>query len=64
MMEFLKNKKKMTVTGAVLAAIIAIGAISISANAAMTVNSYTADTGALSSVLELNGNVETNTCKT
>ena len=64
MMEFLKNKKKMTITATVLAAIVAIGVISISANAAMTVNSYTADTGALSSVLELNGTVETNTCKT
>ena len=64
MIEFLKNKKKMTVISAVLVAIIAVGAISISANAAMTVNSYTADTGALSSVLELNGTVETNTSKT
>ena len=64
MIEFLKNKKKTMVIGAVLAAVIAVGVISISANAAMTVNSYTADTGALSSVLQLNGTVETNTCKT
>ena len=33
----------MTVISAVLVAIIAVGEISISANAAMTVNSYTAD---------------------
>ena len=63
MIEFLKNKKKVVIAGAAVAVIV-ITTITMQLNAAMTVNSYTADTGALNSVLELNGTVETNTSKT
>lgn len=61
---FLKNKRKMTIVGGVLAAVITIGAVTVKANAAMTVNAYTVDEGELSSVLELNGKTEANTSKT
>lgn len=64
MSKLIKNKKKMTILAGALVAVIVIGGISISANAAMTVNSYKADMGELSSVLEVNGNVETDTSKT
>ncbi len=64
MVEFLKNKKRVAIIGGALAVAIIVGAISISANASMSVNSYIADTGELSSTLELNGTVETDNCKT
>jgi len=64
MVEFFKGKKKMMIVGGIMAAAIAIGGISVSANAAITVNSYKADRGALSQVLEINGNVETDNSQT
>ena len=64
MVEIFKNKKKAAITGGILAAVVAIGTISINANAAMTVNAYKADRGALSQIIEINGNVETDTSLT
>ena len=63
MKELLKNKKKMTIAGIILAAVLVVGGISISANAATSVKSYEVENGAISSVLELNGNVETDVTK-
>lgn len=62
--EFMKDKKKMGIAGGVLALVIAIIAIPISVNATMKVAAYTTDAGNLSSVLEANGNVEADICKT
>ena len=64
MIEFFKNKKKAAITGGILAAVVAIGTISINANAAMTVKAYKADRGELSQIVEINGNVETDTSLT
>lgn len=64
MKEFFMRKKKMAIIAGALIAVITIGTISINANASMKVEAYTADIGKLSSVLEVNGNVETDTQKT
>ncbi|MCR5674782.1 MAG: efflux RND transporter periplasmic adaptor subunit [Lachnospiraceae bacterium] len=56
---FFSSKKKIAVTGAMLAVLIAVGRISLDAAASTTVNVYTAQEGELSSILEINGNVET-----
>ena len=40
-MELLKSKKKMAIIGAALAAVVALGGISMHANAAIKVNTYT-----------------------
>ena len=64
MKEFFKSKKKMAIIAGVLIAVITIGTISVNANAAMKVEAYTADIGGLSSILEINGNVESDSMKT
>lgn len=64
MKEFFKSKKKMAIIAGVLIAVITIGTISVYANAAMKVEAYTADIGELSSILEINGNVESDSMKT
>ena len=61
-MELLKNKKKMIAIGAVAAAAV-IGFVSINANAALNVKSYTVERANLSSITELNSNVQTNNTK-
>lgn len=61
---FKMGKKKMGIIAGALVAAITIGTISVNANAAMKVESYTADIGGLSSILEINGNVETDSKKT
>ncbi len=58
-MELLKSKKKMIAIGASAIAVI-IGVVSISANAALRVDSYTVARGSLSSISELNSTVQTN----
>ncbi len=63
MKELLKNKKKMAIVGIILAAVLVVGGISITANAATTVKSYEVVRGAISSELEINGNVETDVSK-
>ncbi len=57
------NKKKTVVIAAAIVVVLLIGGISISANAATSVKSYEVNKGAISSVLELNGNVETDVSK-
>ncbi len=63
MKELLKNKKKTAIIAAASAVVLLIGGISISANAATSVKSYVVSKGALNSVLEINGNVETDVSK-
>lgn len=63
MKELLKDKKKMTIAGIILTAVLVVSGISISANAATSVKSYEVENGAISSVLELNGSVETDVTK-
>ncbi|MBP9995644.1 MAG: efflux RND transporter periplasmic adaptor subunit [Lachnospiraceae bacterium] len=59
----LRSKRNKALIGGVLVAVLAIGAVSISANAATKVNSYKADIGALASTMELNGKVESDSEK-
>ncbi|MBQ9332764.1 MAG: efflux RND transporter periplasmic adaptor subunit [Lachnospiraceae bacterium] len=54
------NKKKVTVISLITVAALAVGGISLNASAAIKVNSYTASTGNLSRVTEINGNVVSN----
>ena len=61
--ELLKNKKRTVVIAAAMALVLLVGGISISANAATSVKSYVVSKGALSSVLEINGSVETDVSK-
>lgn len=56
-MSFWKNKKKVTITAAVCAAAIAVGGMSMHANAAIKVNSYTAGMDNIVKIVEVNGNV-------
>ena len=63
MKDFIKNKKN-AIIGGVLACVVAVVSVTLHVNAAMAVNSYKADRGALNSVVELNGNVGTNEIKT
>ncbi len=60
MITILNNKKKTIIIAAVLIAAVGIAGYSVNANAAMSVNAYTADKGALDSTVEVNGNVESN----
>ena len=63
MIEMIKEKKKIVLISSALIAAIAIGGVSISSNAAMSVNAYQADKGSLESQIEVNGTVESNTDK-
>ena len=61
-MKLTKEKKKLIAIGApVIAAV--IGFVSINANAALCVKSYTVQRASLSSITELNSNVQTNNTK-
>ncbi len=60
MITFLKEKKKAVIISTALIAVIAVGAVSINAKAAMTVSAYTVDKGVLDSMVEVNGTVESN----
>ncbi len=63
MIEMIKGKKKIIMISSALVAAAAIGGVSISSNAAMSVSAYQADKGALESIVEVNGTVESNTDK-
>lgn len=56
-MNLAQNKKKVTVISLIAVAALAVGGVSINANAAIKVNSYTAAVGNLNRVTEINGNV-------
>ncbi|SFB75368.1 efflux RND transporter periplasmic adaptor subunit [Butyrivibrio sp. YAB3001] len=58
MIRFVKNKKIMVIISSALIAALAITGYSVSTNAAMSVNAYTADKGSLESDIEVNGTVE------
>lgn len=66
MNKFFTNKKKMTISGIALAvaATTVIGGVTVNANSSMKVDSYKADRGELSSMIEINGKVEADTSKT
>ena len=57
----LKNKRGLMIAAGVLVAAGAIGGTFLRANAAIQVNSYAAEKGLVSRILEVNGNVETKT---
>ncbi|MCR4762673.1 MAG: efflux RND transporter periplasmic adaptor subunit [Lachnospiraceae bacterium] len=57
---FLRNRKRIVVTGVVLTVLVAIGRISMDAAAATTVNVCAVERGGLASIMEINGNVVTN----
>lgn len=59
-MEFLKNKKKVSVIAVLCAAVLAIGVMSMHANAAMKVKTYVAGKGNIVKKVEVNGNVVSN----
>ena len=59
-MNFAQNKKKVTVISLITVAALAIGGISLNANAAIKVNSADVKIGNLSRVTEINGNVVSN----
>ena len=63
MIEMIKGKKRIIMISSALVAAAAIGGVSISSNAAMSVSAYQADKGALESIVEVNGTVESNTDK-
>ena len=63
MIEMIKGKKKIILISSALVAAAAIGGVSISSNAAMSVNAYQADKGSLESIVEVNGTVESDTDK-
>ncbi|MCR4789408.1 MAG: efflux RND transporter periplasmic adaptor subunit [Lachnospiraceae bacterium] len=56
-MEFLKSKKKVSIVAVILAAVIAIGGMSMHANAAMKVHTYTVAKQNIVKTVELNGNI-------
>ena len=60
----LKNKRGLMIAAGVLVAAGAIGGTFLRANAAMQVNSFAAERGLVNRILEVNGNVETNTSVT
>ncbi len=60
---FTGNKKKIII-GGIAAFAVAVVSVTMHVNAAMAVDSYTVDRGAMSSEIELNGNVGTNEVKT
>lgn len=51
------NRKKVAVTAVILASALAVGGVSMHANAAVKVNSYQAGKGSLVKITEINGNV-------
>ncbi|MCR4851468.1 MAG: efflux RND transporter periplasmic adaptor subunit [Lachnospiraceae bacterium] len=59
-MEFLKNKKKVSVIAILCAAALAVGGMSMHANAAMKVKTYVAGKGNIEKIIEVNGNVVSN----
>ena len=59
-MEFLKNKKKVSVIAFLCAAALAVGGMSMHANAAMKVKTYVAGKGNIEKIIEVNGNVVSN----
>ncbi|MCR4989656.1 MAG: efflux RND transporter periplasmic adaptor subunit [Lachnospiraceae bacterium] len=59
-MEFLKNKKKVAFIAVLCAAVLAIGGMSMHANAAMKVKTYVAGKGNIVKTIEVNGNVVSN----
>ncbi len=59
-MEFLKNKKRVSVIAVLCAAALAIGGMSMHANAAMKVKTYVAGRGNIVKIVEVNGNVVSN----
>ena len=59
-MEFLKNKKRISVIAVLCAAALAIGGMSMHANAAMKVKTYVAGRGNIVKIVEVNGNVVSN----
>lgn len=63
MIEMIKGKKKIILISSAIVAVIAIGGVSISSNAAMSVSAYQAERGCLESEIEVNGTVESNTDK-
>ncbi|MCR5507981.1 MAG: efflux RND transporter periplasmic adaptor subunit [Lachnospiraceae bacterium] len=63
-MKLFKENKKKVIAGGIAACAVAVVSVSMNVNAAMAVNSYTADRGPMSSSIELNGNVGTNEKKT
>ena len=63
MIEMIKGKKKIIMISSALVAAAAIGGVSISSNAAMSVSAYQADKGSLESIVEVNGTVESDTDK-
>lgn len=64
MKEFFQNKKRLIIIAVTLIAVVTVGTVYVKADAVMKAESYKADVGQLSSVLEINGNVESNTQKT
>jgi len=56
-MGILKNRKTMVITAVVIAAAIGAGGMTLHANAALKVNSYTASTDTIVKTVEVNGNV-------
>ncbi|RKM62221.1 efflux RND transporter periplasmic adaptor subunit [Butyrivibrio sp. CB08] len=60
MITIIKEHKKVVFISAALVAATAIFGVSISSNAAMSVNAYVVDKGTLDSEIEVNGNVESN----
>ena len=56
-MNLTQNKKKVTAISLIVVAAIAVGGISMRANAAIKVNTYTAGIGSLTRTTEINGNV-------
>ncbi len=54
------NKKKVTIISMICVAAVAVGGLSIKANASIKVNSYTAGRGSMLRTTEINGNVVTN----
>ncbi|MBP3273661.1 MAG: efflux RND transporter periplasmic adaptor subunit [Butyrivibrio sp.] len=63
MIEMIKGKKRIILISSALVAAAAIGGVSISSNAAMSVSAYQADKGSLESIVEVNGTVESDTDK-
>ncbi len=59
-MEFLKKKKRISVIAVLCAAALAIGGMSMHANAAMKVKTYVAGRGNIVKIVEVNGNVVSN----
>lgn len=57
-MGIIKNKKNLAITSAILAVIVTAGTVTMHANAAIKVNSYTVQKDTIVKIVEVNGNVE------